>query len=439
MTTPQPELTRTIQLLAEINRLHLKAFKAKSIQTLIFIILNDTVPIVRYDRAVLWKLKPKGEGSPELLGVSGQSQVKKSSDLSRFWVDTIKQLKNIDKPQLISDPNIPPDHSVLWLPIFSYEKLALGLWLERWNGEKWSPHDIELLGFLMQGYGAAWERLTKRFTFKVLTEKPVPAVLLGVLFLTMFLRIPLRVVAPCEVVPKDPTVITAPLEGIIEKIMVQPGDAVKKGDILFEYDKRVPLQELRVEQKKVEIIKSEVDRATAQSYKDKKALNELAIQALKLQKEQLELELAEYRASQLNVKAPSDGIAMFENPDEWHGKPVRIGEKVMVLSDAFKTKVRMWIPEEDNIIIDINKPIKVFLNVHPATSIPAKIIYVSNYTSVTEKAVTSFVAEADWINEQQHDVKLGLKGTAILYGENVSVFYWIIRKPWAYVRRYIGF
>ena len=36
------------------------------------------------------------------------------------------------------------------------------------------------------------------------------------------------------------------------------------------------------------------------------------------------------------------------------------------------------------------------------------------------------------------DVKMGLKGTAILYGDEVPLGYWLIRRPLAAVRRFIG-
>ncbi|MBA3958036.1 MAG: HlyD family efflux transporter periplasmic adaptor subunit [Parachlamydiaceae bacterium] len=439
MSSPQQqELMRSVQLLAEINRLTLKAFKSPKVQNLIFLILNDTVPIVRYDRAVLWKLDPKGK--PTLLGISGQSSVNKVTDLSKQWLDIVTNLKDPGTPQELRIPEIPESNSVLWMPIFVHDKPMLGLWLERWNNVKWKQEDIDLLKYILVNYGAAYEKFVPKYSIKdFIRKRPVPYIAGLSLLLLMFVRLPLRIVAPCEVVPKDPIIVTAPLEGIIEQVVVKPGQQVNKEDLLFEYDKRVPLQDLLVAQKKVEIIKAEVDRATAQAQKDKKALAELGVEAIKLKKEKLELELAEFRASQLNVHAPEAGVVMLDNPEEWEGKPVKMGEKVLVIANPLETRVRMWVPEDDNIVLDIKKPIKVFLNVHPEQSLVANLIYIANYTHVTDKSVSSFIAEADWDEKENvKDVKLGLKGSAILYGEDVSLFYWIMRKPWAYVRRFVG-
>jgi len=82
--------------------------------------------------------------------------------------------------------------------------------------------------------------------------------------------------------------------------------------------------------------------------------------------------------------------------------------------------------------------IRIILNINPAQSYEADLIYVANESLVTAQGVPSFVAEASWVNKQPLNTKLGLKGTAILYGDRVSLFYFIIRKPWATARHYVG-
>jgi len=438
MSAPQKEWEKSIQLLAGINRLTLAAIQAKSVSSLIFLILNDTVSISKYNRALLWERNENKKTAFKLLGVSGQASVKTNTELSQKWQEIVRSLKEPEKIQIITHPMSSERVSILWMPIMSHDKLALGLWLERWDGAEWKKEDIEILSFLTKGYGAIWERFTNRFSIAKFTQKPVLISLCIIVICLMFLKVPLRIVAPCEVIAKKTVVITAPLEGIIEKIVVEPGETVKKGALLVEYDKRAPLQELRIAEKKVDIAQSEVNRDTSLAIKDKKALNELGIADLKLKKEMLELELIKFRTGQLEIRAPVAGVVSIENPEEWHGKPVHIGEKVMTVNNPGDTKIRLWIPDDDRVHIELGKPISIFLNIHPERSEEAVLYYISDYTMVTDKSVTSFVAEATWKNGQPADVQLGLKGTAILYGEKVSVFYWIARKPWGYVRRFIG-
>jgi len=195
----------------------------------------------------------------------------------------------------------------------------------------------------------------------------------------------------------------------------------------------VPQEEYSVAQKEVQIIQAELNRSSSLAFKDKKALAELGILGIKLKKEQVQLDLAKYKFSKLKVTSPIDGVVIVENKDDWRGAPVRIGEKVLMVSDTAITKLRMWIPENDNIALKWDEPIKVILNVNPNKTYLAKLNYVATHTTMNDKGVSSIIAEADWIDHPE-EIKLGLKGTAILYGEDVSLFYWIFRRPWTYFR-----
>jgi hypothetical protein len=441
-----------LKLLTIINQLHLKAFEIKDRQALIFFILNDTIQAIRYDRAVLWEFH---QGRWTLLGVSGLAAIDQASEVVETWQSLIQDLKDPAKVQRVGPDSFSQEVplwesvansdlkiSALWLPIFAHNELVGGLWLERWADVKWQSNDIGFLNNLIKIYGVAWERLNYRpslvKSFTSWRKFRIP-LLLSLLLLPLFLiHLPLRIVAPCEIVAESPTIITAPLEGTIAQVVVNPGELVEEGQVLFEYDKRVPMEKLKVARKQVEITQSELDRATTLSFKDPKSATELAILSLKLQKEQINLDLAEYYASQLVVKAPHSGIIVMDDPDSWRGKAVTVGEKVLTVSDPYDTKIRIYIPENDNILPDPEKPIKVILNIDPRVTWQAYLEYISDYTQLSAKDIPSFVAEADWV-EQPKETKIGLKGSAILYGDNVSLFYWLFRKPWAYLRNLIGF
>lgn len=440
------------QSLIICNRLILKAINTKTREALIFTILNDTNHLIRYDRAVLWNLEDK---QPKLLGVSGQFEVSKNSELTHKWNKLLQQLKEPSKPQQITAEQFNSDQeiwtelqsrsnsAVFWLPIFSQDKLVLGLWIERWNSPQVDRAHVEILelfmNFLMPGYASAWQKFASKFSLKKLGFGKFHLFLFFIFtfFLLFYVHIPLRIVAPCEVVPGDPYLVTAPLEGIIEEIKVEPGQYVKTEDILVEYDKRVPLQELKIAQKEVQILQAEENRAMTLGLEDAQSLTELGIYSLRLQKAKVNLDLAEYWASLLTVKASQDGIVMLTDPDEWRGKPVRVGEKILTIGDPTLTKIRIWLPESDNVILDPDIPIKIFLNINPTQSRMAKVIYIANESTINAQNLPSFVAEADWMKHPR-EIKLGLKGTAILYGQKVNLFYFVTRKPLSALRYYLG-
>lgn len=455
MAAPQPqqqlqqkELIATVNLLSVINKLMLKVFSVKKREGLIFLILNDTVQIVKYDRAVLWSLE---DGNTKLLGVSGQSTVNAASGLAIQWKTLVNDIADPGKAQILTADSFlrekhlwaeaestSPHPAVLWLPIVSLDKTRLGLWLERWEGRTWNPQEIDILSFVLQAYGVAWEKFVPKGILKWITNRKVLGSVLLLSLLLLTIRLPLRVVAPIEVIPSDPVIITAPLEEIVEKINVKPGQYVKTGDVLFEYDKDVASQTLKAAERQVEISRLELNRSRTLGIKDAKSLTEVAVLEAKLKREEVNLDLAKYHSSQLIVKSPIDGVVMLGDPHEWHGKPVHIGEKIMMVADPDRTKVRLFIPEDDNVILDLTKPVKIYLNISPEITREASLIYVANVSTISDKHLVSFVAEADWIGDSK-DVKMGLKGSASLYGNDVSLFYLLVRKPWAHFRNFIGF
>jgi hypothetical protein len=433
--------------LALINQLQLKAYLAESVASLSFIIVNDTIILAPFKRAVLWRCSSK---RPKVLSISGQAAVTQKSALAKEWKKLVKKLKN---PKIASAlkaedfidakkdwENYQKNHQqaeVLWVPIYSDKHQTIGLWIERWNAEPWNDEEQNKFKLLAQGYSAAWKTLAHRFTLSSVLKKKTPYAFVALLAFLLVVHVPLRIVAPCEVVPRDPILVTAPLNGIISEIHVEPSQYVKKGELLFEYDKRIPLQQLKVAEKQVEIIESEIHRSMTKGYGDKQSLNELSVLSLKLEKEKIQLDLARYHASKLDALSPVDGIVLIDNPEDWRGKPVQAGERVLVVSDPDKTKIRAWVPIDDNIRIDKEQPMKIILNVDPATTLEANLLFIANNSIISDKDVPAFEAEAKWISDPEN-MRMGLKGSAVLYGDKVSLFYYLFRKPWASIRGFFG-
>jgi hypothetical protein len=440
--------------LETINSLIIKAMSAISRQSLIFIIVNDTYNLTKYDRGILWDMQ--GE-KHQMLGVSGQTTLNAYSEMHNKLSTLIASLndkgaaqvlgpdKFSGKEEIWEDLQAHHQSAVLWLPIYFDDELVLGLWLERWTGGYDDPLTADFLGiinkYLLPGYGAAWSKHQSKITFTPKMNykgKMKLAGLASALFVLFVVRIPLRVVAPCEVIPDNPVLVTAPLEGVIDKIIVEPGEKVEEGTPLFDYDKRVPLQNLKVAQNEIEIIQADINRTSAVGLYDKPSLAELGLLQVKLRKAQLNFDFASYQAGLLTVSSPVDGFVSMDDPAQWRGKPVLVGEKIMTIVDPSKTLIRMWVPENDNLNLNPDMPVKIILNIEPQTSYAARFLYIATETSISEKHVASFIAEAQWKDPPSDEIKPGLKGTAILYGNKVSLFYYLFRKPFAMFRSVTG-
>lgn len=455
---PVPEATarsvsfEAFEALANLQRLTLEAGLSESRQQLIFRMLNRTIAYCRYDRAVLWSLSGR---RPRLLGVSGSSDVNPQSPLVSEWGRIVAALPNRDAVTVV-DPTALRGQSdawealarrtnglsVIWLPIAVDGRRVAALWLERWGGSRFAPGEATRLEALALAYGIAWRSVTRgsRRTLGELAARRRVFVALTMLLLAaalFFIRLPLRIVAPCEVVPNDPVAVTAPLNGVIDEIPVLPGRSIEAGELLAAYDKRVTLEEMKVARQQVQIIKSDLQRARVQAFEDPAARAEIALLENRLAQEEIRLHMAQQRVDRLEVRAPVGGTLMFADPHEWRGRPVQVGERLMLIVDPAHTKLRIWLPEHDNIQFDPSRSLTVVLGSDPSGSRKAALRFLANHSQVNSDGLTCFRAEADWVDPAP-DVKMGLKGTAILYGDEVPLGYWLVRRPLAAVRRLAG-
>jgi hypothetical protein len=453
-TTPADgQAQAALNTLGLLNKLILEAGLSQNRKELAFRILNRTVELTGYQRACLFDLSAK---TPKLLGVSGQSAIPADSELAAILSElagglaapqTARLLTTADfaeaaRPQLAALFARTGGLALLWLPIVIGERPVAGLWLERWGEQTWLEPELALLAPLAVGYAIAWDKCGRlavdpaKWT-RTLTGKRALWTVLAVLALAAGLRISLRVAAPCEVAPKDPFIVTAPLNGVIEEVFVSPGQRVEKNDRLFAYDKRVASEDLKIARQQVQIIQSMLNRSNMQAFLDPKARAEASLLELKLAQEKTRLELAEQNVAKLEAVAETAGLAVVDDPGEWRGRPVSVGEKVLSIVDPARTKVRIYLPIDDNVPFDADKPVAVFLNAAPETELHGSLVFVSQNVTVSPHGVPCVTAEADW-SAGTKPPRIGLQGTAVVYGKSVSLAYWLLRKPLALARKTLG-
>jgi hypothetical protein len=433
-----------------LNKLFLEAGWVRTPQELIFAILNQSIQYVSYNRAMLWDCSGRGK----CLGISGNAVFDAKAEAVQDRLPLVNAVAKPAEAQLLAAESFAKDRhdcwesvsqdcsgtAIAWCPIVWDEKVVAVLWLERWGGASWNPADLELLKPLLNAYAVAWRPHLKkeRGLVALLRRKSVDLALLALLLVGLFaLRLPLRIVAPCEVVPKDPIVITAPLDGVVDRVVVQPGKVVEKDQLLFSYAKQVPLQDLNVARQQVRLIWSDLQRARAEAFRNPDARQLIALLETRLEQEQGKLKLAEHYASQLEMKAPRSAVVMMGDPNEWTGRPVALGEKVMQLIDPANSKLMIWLPQDDKVEFDAQMPIKVILNAKALKSQFAVLSYQAQHAELSPTGASAFLAEAQWLNPPK-SLQMGLKGHAVLRGSKVSLAYWLFRRPLAAFRGRTG-
>jgi hypothetical protein len=149
-----------------------------------------------------------------------------------------------------------------------------------------------------------------------------------------------------------------------------------------------------------------------------------------------EAEFLQHQLDRSQVPAPRDGMILFDDPSDWIGRPVQTGERVMRLATPGEVKIEAWIGIGDAIPIPQQGQVRLYLASKPFTSITGKVSYVAH--DAVPRPDGNFAYRINATLDQQVSGRIGLKGTAKLYGDRVPLGYWLLRRPLATIRRFIA-
>ncbi|WP_436514667.1 efflux RND transporter periplasmic adaptor subunit [Ekhidna sp. To15] len=134
-------------------------------------------------------------------------------------------------------------------------------------------------------------------------------------------------------------------KGYIEKIYVDEGQFIKKGQLMFQIMPRLYEAELKREEAETEFAKIEYQNTKKLADQKVVAPNELALAKAKYDKAKAELALAQVHLDFTQVRAPFDGIMDYFHVRE--GSLVEEGELLTTLSDNHEMWVYFNVPEAE--------------------------------------------------------------------------------------------
>jgi hypothetical protein len=81
--------------------------------------------------------------------------------------------------------------------------------------------------------------------------------------------------------------------------------------------------------------------------------------------------------------------------------------------------------------------VTLYLNASPLSPVSARLRYMAHDAVQRPEGYQAYRVRATLTESTQH--RVGLKGTAKLQGDWVPLGYWMLRRPWALVRSYLGY
>jgi hypothetical protein len=451
---PLPSSTVEAQLfgLSTLVQLVKRSRHAASAQELAFIAVNETHSLLPYRQAALWRRDRHGGG--RVVALSGVPVVERNAPLT-LWLERVFAGLDDKAPTPAARPvaagDLPsglgqdwtewlPANAVL-VPLVSSARGALGAILFA-RDQPWSEGERYLLQETADGYAHAWAglqgrrrsllgRLIKRRT---LLYAAIAAAAVGFLSLS----ITLSALAPAEVTPFEPTVVRAPLDGVVDRFLVQPNEVVKEGQLLLQLDPRAIENKLEVAMKALAVAEAEYRQAAQQAVFDDKSRAQLAILRGRTDQRRADMVYAKSLLERIQVTAARGGIALFDNPNDWIGRPVSIGERLVEIADPAQAELEIWLPVADAISLEPGARVDFFLNVAPDAPLAATIRQASYQATMSPGGVLAYRLKATLLDKERPP-RIGLRGTAKVHGDPVTLFYYLIRRPLAAARQLVGY
>jgi len=446
-------LERQVGTLGTLAQLSRRARHAATLEELGFLAVNETHGLVPYRQAALWRRDAVGVG--RVLALSGSPAIERNAPfmlwLERVFVSLDRKRADL-APHPVSAADLPAELAedwAEWLPAWGllvpladpHGGEARGALLLA-REQPWQEGENRLVGELSDVYGHAWAALSgkRRRPWHILLrrDRRATAAVVLTLFAVMWIPVPQSALAPAEIVPLEPTVVRAPLDGVVERIVVQPNQEVAAGDLLLTLDPTQIRNRLDVARKARDVAEAEYRQAAQQAMFDDKSRQQLAILKGRAEQRQADVTYAESLFDRVRVKAERPGIAVFDDPNDWTGRPVKIGERILTIADPAKAEVEMRLPVSDAINLQPGAEVALFLNVAPERRIDATLRYASYEASVAPDGALAYRLKATLAGNAPPP-RIGLKGTAKIYGPRVTLFYYIMRRPLAAMRQLTGF
>jgi hypothetical protein len=434
-----------------------RARQATSDRELGFLLVNDSLTLVPFRQAALW-LEDEGVWT-----LSGVVQVDANVPYVQ-WLDLVARhlhALGYEAGQAFTAGDLPaelasqwahwwPEHAIWFgssaqglsgagiflrdIPWTDEEKVDLQEWAEVWWHAFSAMHRPKMVRF------SAWRQACSRLLLwqDGLVWWRQRRLQIGIALLAALLwPVQLTVLSPGELVPAHPTVVRAPLDGVIDVFHVQPNQLIKSEQALFSFDEIVIQSKLDVSLQALATAETDYRQTSQMALTDMKSKTQLGLLVGKVEERRAEIEYLQEQLTRARVLAPQAGVVLMDDPSEWIGKPVSTGERILRIAALDDVEIEAWVSLADAISLSPGDSVTLYLSASPLSPVSAKLRYMSH--EAVQRPDGSYAYRVRAVLNSPTSHRVGLKGTAKLQGGWVPLSYWVLRRPWATVRAYLGF
>lgn len=436
--------------LRALMRLEAMIRKTGTSQQLFFLIANEARALLRAKQIFIFEGEPADR--IRIVTISGLPSVERGSPLVQDLERGIRQLASqsgLGEPrefQLMSlAAGAPasgladyPLQEMLWLPLAaSGASPAGGILFARET--PWGEADIGVARHLTEATDYARHALAARPRRKGRRLGSKAAVLTcAVLFALGFVPVPMTVLAPLEVVAREPYVVSSGLDGIVETLLVQPNQKVAAGQPVARLVAVELRNKLAIAEREVQVAMARLQKASQLAFSDARGRHEMGLMQAELDLRTAERNFARDQLDKAELKAGRSGIAVYGDRKDIIGRPIAVGDRLMEIADPATIDIQIDIPVGDALVVRPGAQAKLFLDSDPLAPVDARIIRADYKARARDGGALAYRSVAQIEDMPEAPPRLGVRGTAQLYGDDVPLWFYLLRRPISAFRQWSG-
>lgn len=473
-TAAPPPVDPRIQRLLTLLTLLKNARHKKKTTELAFLMVNQTFNLLQYRHCVFWRY----DGEYAYLDTaSGLVQIDPMSPYCLWMKKSLRYIieqtnarmeaerqqlppekKNAEEGFARSFPMTEKDYTgpeadqwakwvsahALFVPMRNVGGThTYGLWLDR--DAPFTDTDRAFIEDLADGYAGCLHYLEQESATTAPSKikeffrprRMLMKIILLISVFALFLPVRMSITAPAEVVAQMPKVVSIPFAGTLERVVVEPNQGVRKGDLLAVMDSTALKSKYELAERELATAQAALVKTEREALRDPEKRMEINILKAQIQAKETEKEFASDFLDKALITAPTDGIVIFSDPNALRGKPVGTGDQIMMVANPQDTELLIRVPVDAMIEIEDSQMAQFFLNVSPLGSEPARIKTISYQSSPDADGVMSYKIRAEF-TDKAGAPRVGWTGTAKVYGHKTILLLNILRRPFITLRRMTG-
>lgn len=183
------------------------------------------------------------------------------------------------------------------------------------------------------------------------------------------------------------------------------------------------------------VAEAELKANSQRAFADAESSARLDLLAARVEQKRAERDYARQLLARSEVRAERAGIAVFADAERLTGKPVQTGERLMQIADPAQAELRIELPVGDAIALAPGAEVALFLDSDPLNRHDARLERAAYEAQATAAGQLAYRLDAAFADAPP---RIGLRGTAKLFGARAPLAYYLLRRPLAALRQNLG-